>query len=104
MWRSIWKTVDDSTLGQPVVPIWRCDLITDDIVEAYLLGRLPGQKLGLEDDPELQSVAEHLLWCEACQNRAEAPEEVIKELQSTLLRSLSKPTRRPRAKTRTAGM
>lgn len=73
-----------------------CDLLRDDILEAYLLGRLPGQQMGREDDPEVQSIEEHLLWCEACQARAEAEDEAIKALRAALMMSEPpSPARKP---------
>ena|SRR5271165_987420 len=62
-----------------------CNFLMEDSLEAYLLGRLPGQQLGREDDPEVQSVEEHLLWCEICQAKAESEEKEIHALRAALL-------------------
>jgi hypothetical protein len=62
-----------------------CDFLVEDTLEAYLLGRLPGQQSGREDDPEVRAVEEHLLWCEDCQARAEAEEQEIRALRAALL-------------------
>ena len=61
------------------------DCIPEDTLEAYLLGRLPGQQQNLPDDPELAAVEEHLLWCEACQTRAEAEDREIAALRAALI-------------------
>src|ERR1700722_6970282 len=66
-----------------------CNFILEDPLEAYLLGRLPGQQMGREDDLEVQTVEEHLLWCEVCQLRAESCEKEIKALRAALLKSTS---------------
>ncbi len=62
----------------------KCDFLMEDTLEAYLLGRLPGQLKGTEDDPEVRSVEEHLLWCEVCQATAEAEEKALAELCAAL--------------------
>jgi hypothetical protein len=72
----------------------------EDTLEAYLLGRLPGQQMGREDDQEVQSVEEHLLWCEVCQMEAEAQEIEIRALRVALLIGTSAPGERKPAKAR----
>ena len=62
-----------------------CDFLMEDTLEAYLLGRLPGQQMNREDDAEVQSVEEHLLWCGVCQAKAEAEESEIQALRAALL-------------------
>jgi hypothetical protein len=61
----------------------RCCL-AEETLEAYLLGRLPGQQQQAADDPEVGLVEEHLLWCEACQKKAEAEEKEITALRAAL--------------------
>jgi hypothetical protein len=75
-----------------------CDFLSEDNLEAYLLGRLPGQQKGQEDDPEVQSVEEHLLWCEVCQAKAEAQENEIKALRAALLTVTAEKPKRAKAK------
>lgn len=56
----------------------------EETLECYLLERLPGQQRGDVDDPEVRRIEEHLLWCEACQNRAEVMERQIAALRTAL--------------------
>jgi hypothetical protein len=87
-----------------------CSFLEEETLEAYLLGRLPGQQLNREDDPEVQSVEEHLLWCEVCQAKAESEEKEIRALRAALLRcepsyGQAPASKKPKpAKTMTAGM
>jgi hypothetical protein len=81
-----------------------CDFLGDDILEAYLLGRLPGQQKGMDDDPEVQSIEEHLLWCEVCQAKAETQENEIKALRAALLACAPAKPKRNKAKVLAIGM
>jgi hypothetical protein len=67
-----------------------CGFLAGDVLEAYILGRLPGQQSGADDDHELQAIEEHLLCCEACQMRAEAEENQLDVLRVALA-AFSKP-------------
>jgi len=42
--------------------------------------------MGREDDPEVQSTEEHLLWCEVCQTRAQSAEAEIQALRAALVK------------------
>jgi hypothetical protein len=72
-----------------------CDSLMEDTLEAYLLGRLPGQQMGRDDDPEVQAVEEHLLWCAVCQAKAETEEKEIKALRAALLLGAITTERKP---------
>jgi anti-sigma factor RsiW len=61
-----------------------CDFLREETLEAYLLGRLPGQQQGSADDPEVRMVEEHLLWCEDCQKKAESEGQQIEALRAAL--------------------
>ena len=96
-------------VGQDVDSSPICNFILEDTLEAYLLGRLPGQQMGREDDLEVQTVEEHLLWCEVCQMKAETNEKEIKALRAALLKSTSatkksKPAKAQETKAMGAGL
>jgi hypothetical protein len=76
-----------------------CRAISEEKLESYVLGRLPGQLRGIQDDLEVETVEIHLLVCETCQTRDTALEAETQELRAILRRieKMSKP------KTFTAG-
>jgi anti-sigma factor RsiW len=49
-----------------------------------MLGRLPGQRQGNDEDPEVQRIEEHLLVCSACVPKAESIEREIAVLRAAL--------------------
>lgn len=75
----------------------------EESIEAYVLGRLAGQQAGLEDDPELAAIENHLLICRACVVAAESFEEIAEGVRCALSLKKPKPTRTPAPKTLTAG-
>jgi hypothetical protein len=82
----------------------KCEFLPEDLLESYLLGRLPGQQRGAEDDPEVRCLEEHLLWCEVCQVKAETEEKELAELRAALsiCRRASKGRKRVKVKTLSA--
>jgi hypothetical protein len=74
------------------------DCIAEETLELYVLERLPGQRCGTIDDPELEAVEIHLLICEECQVSAVALEAETRQLRSIL--RLAEPAK---PKTFTAG-
>jgi len=95
-------------VGRRVDSSQLCNFILEDTLEAYLLGRLPGQQMGREGDLEVQMVEEHLLWCEVCQMKAESDEKEIKALRAALLNGppakKSKPAKMQSANARCTGL
>jgi hypothetical protein len=75
----------------------------EERIEAYVLGRLPGQQAGLDDDPELTAIEHHLLVCHACVDAAESFEETAEGVRIALSLKRPKRTRAPKPKTLTAG-
>jgi hypothetical protein len=62
--------------------------VADDVLESYLLQRLP--------EAELAAVEEHLLVCEKCQLQAEETEEFIRVTRAALQSAGRKPARSAR--------
>ena len=60
--------------------------VADDVLEKYLLNRLP--------EPELAAVEEHLLVCPACQTKAEETDEFILAAKAALHEVKRRPTAR----------
>ena len=58
--------------------------IPEEVLESYLLNRLPGQQAFTSDDPELEAIEIHLLCCEECQDRAEELDAVLEVLKGAL--------------------
>jgi cobyrinic acid a,c-diamide synthase len=46
--------------------------------------RLSSQQLGIENDPELESIEVHLVVCEECQERAMQLDRTLEVLRTTL--------------------
>jgi hypothetical protein len=76
---------------------------SEDRIEAYVLGRLPGQQKNLEDDPEVVAIEEHLLICPACVEAAESFEETAEGVRLALSLDRPKRQRNPKPKTLAAG-
>ena len=73
----------------------------EDILEAYLLGRLPGQQAEQDDDPEVVAIETHLLACGQCVEAAELLDATVQAIRHAL--NLKKPRRRSKPKVLTAG-
>ena len=73
----------------------------EDILEAYILGRLPSQQTGWDEDPELVAVEAHLLVCGQCVEAVELLEATASAIRETL--ELANPRRRAKPKVFTAG-
>jgi hypothetical protein len=54
--------------------------ISDEDLERYYLGRV-------QDEQELAILEEHLLWCHACIDRAQAAEDFVDIMRIALLRA-----------------
>jgi anti-sigma factor RsiW len=76
--------------------------IEEEILEAYLLGRLPAQQTGNCEEPGLVSVEEHLLICSPCIERAEELDATISLLKTALADVAMNRHRRRKQKVMTA--
>lgn len=63
-----------------------CEVIHEEVLEAYLLRRLPGQQRRDVDDVEVRAVETHLLLCADCQDRAWFMERELRQLRAVLRR------------------
>jgi hypothetical protein len=73
----------------------------DERIEAYVLGRLEGQQGNREEDPELEAIEQHLLFCHSCVEAAESFQETAEGVRLAL--SLKRSRRTPKPRTMTAG-
>jgi anti-sigma factor RsiW len=70
--------------------------LEEELLEVYLLGRLPAQQAGKANDPELCGIEEHLLMCPSCVARAEQLDETAAALKAALLALHAERTSRTR--------